>query len=90
MSEAGPPPLGYLLLFTEIGVTLLVTTLLGALAGHWLGGRLGTDPIFAMQRMMRDWPDVVVLDLEMPRMDGLTFLRRIMAARQDNAAAQNI
>lgn len=39
------------------------------------------DPIFAMQRMMRDWPDVVVLDLEMPRMDGLTFLRRIMAAR---------
>jgi hypothetical protein len=48
MSEAGPPPLGYLLLFTEIGVTLLVTTLLGTLAGHWLDGRLGTNPIFAM------------------------------------------
>ena len=32
MSESGPP-LGYLILFTEIGVTLLVTTLLGVLAG---------------------------------------------------------
>ena len=36
MSEAGPPPLGYHLLFLEIGVTLLVTTLLGALGGLWL------------------------------------------------------
>jgi hypothetical protein len=48
MSEAGPPPLGYLLLFTEIGVTLLVTTLLGVFAGLWLDEQLGTDPLFAM------------------------------------------
>ncbi len=39
------------------------------------------DPIFAMQRMKIQWPDVIVLDIEMPRMDGLTFLRRIMAER---------
>ncbi|MDW5417633.1 chemotaxis response regulator protein-glutamate methylesterase [Iodobacter sp. CM08] len=39
------------------------------------------DPIFAMQRMKMHWPDVIVLDIEMPRMDGLTFLRRIMAER---------
>ncbi|OWY40265.1 chemotaxis response regulator protein-glutamate methylesterase [Xenophilus sp. AP218F] len=39
------------------------------------------DPIFAMQRMKRRWPDVLVLDIEMPRMDGLTFLRQIMAER---------
>ena len=31
--------------------------------------------------MKTNWPDVIVLDLEMPRMDGLTFLRRIMAER---------
>ncbi|MEJ2792208.1 chemotaxis response regulator protein-glutamate methylesterase [Iodobacter sp. LRB] len=39
------------------------------------------DPIFAMQRMKIKWPDVIVLDIEMPRMDGLTFLRQIMAER---------
>ncbi len=39
------------------------------------------DPLFAMEAMKRIWPDVIVLDIEMPRMDGLTFLRKIMAER---------
>jgi two-component system chemotaxis response regulator CheB len=39
------------------------------------------DPLFAMQRMQRDWPDVIVLDVEMPRMDGITFLKKIMSER---------
>jgi two-component system chemotaxis response regulator CheB len=37
------------------------------------------DPVFAMARMERQWPDVIVLDVEMPRMDGITFLKKIMA-----------
>ncbi|MEJ2792535.1 chemotaxis response regulator protein-glutamate methylesterase [Iodobacter sp. LRB] len=39
------------------------------------------DPIFAREKMEKDWPDVIVLDIEMPRMDGLTFLKKIMAER---------
>ena len=39
------------------------------------------DPIFAMEKMKVTWPDVIVLDIEMPRMDGLTFLHKIMAER---------
>lgn len=37
------------------------------------------DPIMAMDKFERNgWPDVIILDIEMPRMDGLTFLRKIM------------
>jgi two-component system chemotaxis response regulator CheB len=39
------------------------------------------DPIFALQRMQASWPDVLLLDIEMPRMDGITFLRQIMRDR---------
>jgi two-component system, chemotaxis family, protein-glutamate methylesterase/glutaminase len=39
------------------------------------------DPLFAMQRMKAQWPDVIVLDVEMPRMDGVTFLRKLMQER---------
>jgi two-component system chemotaxis response regulator CheB len=39
------------------------------------------DPILASERMKQAWPDVIILDIEMPRMDGLTFLRKIMQER---------
>ena len=39
------------------------------------------DPIFALEKMRKDWPDVLVLDVEMPRMDGITFLKKLMAER---------
>lgn len=42
---------------------------------------LGTasDPFCAAERIAKEVPDVIILDIEMPRMDGLTFLQKIMA-----------
>jgi two-component system chemotaxis response regulator CheB len=39
------------------------------------------DPLLAIERMKIQWPDVIVLDVEMPRMDGITFLKKIMSER---------
>ena len=36
------------------------------------------DPFIAAAKMEKEVPDVITLDVEMPRMDGLTFLRKIM------------
>ena len=37
---------GYLVLFSEIGVSLLVTTLIGVFVGYWVDKTLGTLPLF--------------------------------------------
>lgn len=37
-----------------------------------------SDPLIAMEKMKHVRPDVILLDLEMPKMNGLTFLRKIM------------
>jgi two-component system, chemotaxis family, protein-glutamate methylesterase/glutaminase len=40
---------------------------------------VAADPIIAFAKIEKETPDVVITDLVMPRMDGLTFLRKIMA-----------
>ncbi len=39
------------------------------------------DAYVAARRIQAEIPDVIILDVEMPRMDGITFLRKIMAQR---------
>ncbi len=38
-----------------------------------------SDPFVAAERIAEQMPDVITLDIEMPRMDGLTFLQKIMS-----------
>lgn len=40
-----------------------------------------SDPIFASEKLSSVWPDVFILDVEMPRMDGISFLKKIMSER---------
>lgn len=38
-----------------------------------------SDPYYAAKKIQSEIPDVITLDIEMPRMDGLTFLKKIMS-----------
>lgn len=40
---------------------------------------MAQDPIVAVQKISEQVPDVITLDVEMPRMDGITFLQKIMS-----------
>ncbi len=40
---------------------------------------IAADPYTAASRMLERVPDVITLDVEMPRMDGITFLKKIMS-----------
>ncbi len=59
----------------------LVREALRASLAHQPGIRLtvAPDPIVAEVRMKQDPPDVILLDLELPRVHGLVFLERLMA-----------
>ena len=48
------------------------------LSRHGMLVTTARDPIVALEKIRKQRPDVIVLDLEMPRMDGMTFLRNLM------------
>ncbi|MDC9835382.1 protein-glutamate methylesterase/protein-glutamine glutaminase [Rhizobium binxianense] len=42
---------------------------------------VASDPFVAARKLLEETPDVITLDVEMPRMDGITFLRKLMSQR---------
>lgn len=75
-----PEPITVLIVDDSAVVRQVLTAVLAQAPGIEVIGA-ASDPIFAMERMRARWPDVIVLDVEMPRMDGITFLKKIMAER---------
>ncbi len=76
-STAGRRPLHVLVVDDSAVVRQAMTALLSREPG--MSVAVAADPLIAMNKMAHTRPDVILLDLEMPRMDGLTFLRKIMA-----------
>ncbi len=70
------PPLRVLVVDDSV---LVRQTILTVLTHEGFEVVTAADPLIAMERMKAAAPDVILLDLEMPRMDGLSFLRKIMA-----------
>lgn len=70
-------PLHVLVVDDSAVVRQALTAILGGTRGMTVA--TASDPLIAMDKMRQRRPDVIVLDLEMPRMDGLSFLRKLMA-----------
>ncbi len=61
----------------------VVRQALSQILGHaGMHVEVAADPIIAIERIRRQRPDALVLDIEMPRMDGLTFLRWLMSEEE--------
>ena len=71
-------PIRVLVVDDSAVVRRLVTTALSADPGIEVVGT-AVDPYVAQEMIAEKAPDVLTLDLEMPRMDGLTFLKILMA-----------
>src|SRR5262245_49321020 len=74
---AAHQPLHVLVVDDSAVVRQAMTTILESAAGARV--TVAADPLIAMRKMAQARPDVILLDLEMPRMDGLSFLRKLMA-----------
>ncbi len=76
------PTIGVMVIDDSAVVRQVVGRLFAGAPGFELLGA-HSDPVFAQRALAQTprWPDVIVLDVEMPRMDGITFLRWLMSHR---------
>jgi len=77
MTKSAQPLIDVLVVDDSAVVRQLMSSLLVPAAG--IRASTASDPLVAMAKMRRHRPHVILLDLEMPRMDGITFLKQIMA-----------
>ena len=77
MIRAASNPLSVLVVDDSAVVREVVSALLSQEPG--VSVTTASDPLIAMIKMARRRPDVILLDLEMPRMGGIAFLRKIMS-----------
>ena len=77
MSRVGGAPWRVLVVDDSAVVRQAVGAVLAAAGGFEVTP--AADPLIAMLHLRLKRPDVILLDLDMPRMDGLTFLRHVMA-----------
>jgi two-component system chemotaxis response regulator CheB len=80
MKPSGGNPIRVMVVDDSAVVRQVVAGLLGAAPDIEVMAAV-SDPVLAIERLKTAWPDVIVLDVEMPRMDGITFLRMIMSQR---------
>jgi two-component system chemotaxis response regulator CheB len=80
MQLSSPRPASPIRVLIVDDSALVRRLLVDALAGEPDIEVVGTapDPYVARDKIVRLSPDVLTLDIEMPRMDGLTFLKRVM------------
>ena len=70
-------PLNVLVVDDSATVRQVLTSVLPEKRGFRV--TVAADPLIAIQKMRKFSPDVILLDLEMPNMNGMTFLRKVMA-----------
>ena len=71
------PKIRVLVIDDSASVRQAMTTILSADPEIEVIG-VAADPFVAARHLQDDLPDVITLDVEMPRMDGITFLRKLM------------
>src|SRR4030095_14156529 len=71
-------PVRVLIIDDSASVRQTLTDILSADPGIAVIGT-ASDPFMAARKIQEDVPDVITLDVEMPRMDGITFLRKLMS-----------
>jgi CheY-like chemotaxis protein len=73
-TEQGTPPISVLLVDDDAEVLRVVARLLESQGHHVTSARNGIE---ALRRLAVRWPDVMLVDIQMPGMDGLSFIEEV-------------